>query len=347
MKKIFTLLVFTLLASLPAAFAGAGLFEYFFDTKFNGTPKTHGNYAGGTSLDGSVLATGVVINQDALIIDLPGLKSWQDNGDDVSSARANYRIYLQGGTPGSFIAHNLPFFAQAGNNKEWQNAADIDLLAGITAPGTYVLEVYFDATSTAGALYNSNNSNNYKATFVVASVLPVSLQRFDAQSTKNSVLLNWNTSSESNSSHFEVEKSLDGKNWRTIGSAEAAGYSRELVEYQFEDATVNTVAYYRLRMVDLDESFEYSRVLTMKKDMKNTFIMSPNPATDAVRLVLNDATTNRLHVKVYNLTGRLICTGDVDNNGLFNVSHLSSDIYFLSINDEYGQILAQERLVKD
>lgn len=105
--------------------------------------------------------------------------------------------------------------------------------------------------------------------------LPVELTDFKGTlQTDKSALLEWNTATEYNSSHFELEKSLDGRNFRKIATVPAAGTSFTNRHYSYVDREPLTeVNYYRLRSVDQDNSFKLSSVVVVKlsgvqQDMK-------------------------------------------------------------------------------
>ncbi|QKG55066.1 hypothetical protein [Hymenobacter sp. BRD67] len=99
----------------------------------------------------------------------------------MQSAQLQYRVYPSGMVPGPFTSLDLPYLrsGQDGDagNKEWtQTAAGIDLLAIAARPGTYVLEVYFQALGSYGGQvftnYDGRYGANYQATFTVSGTLP-------------------------------------------------------------------------------------------------------------------------------------------------------------------------------
>ncbi len=91
--------------------------------------------------------------------------------------------------------------------------------------------------------------------------LPVQLVQFDATQVGTAVVLDWTTASERETHYFEVERSGDLGSWVPIGSVDAAGTSIHSVGYEFQDTSpVRGTNYYRLRMVDIDGTFEYSPV---------------------------------------------------------------------------------------
>lgn len=97
--------------------------------------------------------------------------------------------------------------------------------------------------------------------------LPVELLNFSGESMDGIIKLNWQTASESGSSHFDVQRSLDVDNWETIGQIESVGDSQSLIEYNFWDRIVpnKDLIYYRLKQVDLNGDFKYSNIIAMQR----------------------------------------------------------------------------------
>jgi hypothetical protein len=93
------------------------------------------------------------------------------------------------------------------------------------------------------------------------SPLPVTLLDFTAQLQGGAVALAWHTASEVNSARFEVQRSLDGTSFKTLGRVTARGTSTTDTTYPYRDATLPAGAsqlYYRLRQVDLNGTATYS-----------------------------------------------------------------------------------------
>ena len=85
------------------------------------------------------------------------------------------------------------------------------------------------------------------------SALPVELLSFEGKKQTNSNMLYWSTASEHNTSHFIIEKSDDGVEWRGIGQVQSAGNSTQKLDYSLEDKDVSQVInYYRLHQYDID-----------------------------------------------------------------------------------------------
>lgn len=101
--------------------------------------------------------------------------------------------------------------------------------------------------------------------------LPVELASFSASSTSQGyVQLTWQTASEKDNAYFEVQRSTNAADFRTIGRVSGAGTTNAAQVYSFDDSTATAGAlYYRLQQVDLDGSSSYSNVLYVEKELKN------------------------------------------------------------------------------
>jgi hypothetical protein len=115
--------------------------------------------------------------------------------------------------------------------------------------------------------------------------LPIRLLDFAAIKNAEAADLKWITSQEINSSHFEVERSADGRGFQTIGAEEASGNSNTNKSYAYTDVKpLQGMNYYRLKMVDLDGSFVYSQVRMLKFDQEAKLDVYPNPVTNFVNI---------------------------------------------------------------
>lgn len=138
-------------------------------------------------------------------------------------------------------------------------------------------------------------------------VLPIELTLFGGQANGEVNDLYWSTASEVNSDQFVVERSTNGQDFNEIGSVDAAGESMQEVDYGFTDHSPPArVAFYRLRMVDIDGSVEYSQTVDIVRDMED-ILLFPNPADDEVTLVL-PAHGGIIHGIVIDDLGRTVLT---------------------------------------
>ena len=139
------------------------------------------------------------------------------------------------------------------------------------------------SAGTYSASFTAVGSTNWiaqVATFKPLVTLPITLVSFDASSLSNRrVELDWAVSAESNSDHFDVERSRDGRDWIGIGQVGAAGNSDAMQQYSFvDDAPYAGVTWYRLKLVDRDANAYLSKTLTVHIDQPLTLHIYPNPA---------------------------------------------------------------------
>ena len=173
--------------------------------------------------------------------------------------------------------------------------------------------------------------------------LPVELTSFSASCEEDIVTLSWSTASEQNSSHFDVEKSTDGENWRVIGTVLAAGNSTQDINYSFtDDEKSNGQNYYRLNQVDIDGKNEYYGPLHAACESDQDVFMSfPNPSgKDGFSVVLNSKTMKGIGLlTISDLKGNVVYTKRIevqDGISLWHVSDtdLAPGVYFIQVSTE-------------
>ncbi|MBJ7428540.1 MAG: T9SS type A sorting domain-containing protein, partial [Bacteroidia bacterium] len=173
------------------------------------------------------------------------------------------------------------------------------------------------------------------------SALPVKLVSFSASLNNNQTELNWSTASETNNKGFEVERSIDGVNFETIGFVKGNGNSNSMNKYSFIDANQSS-AYYRLKQIDFDGKFEYSSTVKVNSD-ELLVDLTPNPFND--NLVINSPTIIE-NAEIIDVTGKVKLMEIVNSNkATINTSTLSNGIYFIRINN--GQKVITKRIIKN
>lgn len=115
--------------------------------------------------------------------------------------------------------------------------------------------------------------------------VPVLFREIKAAQLGDKIKIDWSTASESNSSHFLVEKSTSGNGeWETIDSVGAAFNSISDRYYSSNDIHPGDINLYRIRQVDMDGTFIFSKIVTVKYNSQTgeTVKVFPNPARDYV-----------------------------------------------------------------
>lgn len=172
--------------------------------------------------------------------------------------------------------------------------------------------------------------------------LPVELTSFTAKANGKDAILSWVTSSEVNNSHFEVERSIDGKTFEYAGKVVGAGNSNNMNKYRFIDeniaATVSTV-YYRLKQVDFDGAVNYHGNVQVKFEKGTTSTLNmeayPNPFNGNLNIVLTGLNAGKVDLVMMDIQGKIVktVTNEVLNSSylieLNETSNLTDGMYIL------------------
>ena len=163
------------------------------------------------------------------------------------------------------------------------------------------------------AEFNGNSSNIYQWMLSRVSnfaALPVTLTTFNAIAKGNEVALTWSTASESNSSHFAVERSSNGRDFKEIGRVKSNGNSTTAKNYSFTDkAPLTGKNFYRIKMVDLDATFKFSEMRTVNLNGSDLeFSFGPNPVQTEASIRITGSQRVRLTLTVTDLMGRTMKT---------------------------------------
>ncbi len=180
--------------------------------------------------------------------------------------------------------------------------------------------------------------------------LPVELTNFEGQIIEQGQhLLTWQTLSERNSDYFLIEHSLDGQSFSSIGENNAIGNSDARHDYQFlNDNPKNGSNYYRLKMVDLDETFEYSKVIVLNhQEIAQEIAIYPNPGRGQYQID-TPTTTENLDYIVYNAIGQIVTNGSWTsgaNTYTLDLRQFDHGIYTIQIKSQ-EKVLVTEKLIK-
>jgi hypothetical protein len=254
----------------------------------------------------------------------------------ISQINSNTRLFYDFGA-GTGVQEIIP-----GNEYATIPNFDINkmMIYGGTGSGTTSSPLGFEYN-----LVDLAGKSSPGATYSLASTspLPVTLSSFNIRQIETKAVLQWSTSEEVNASHFDVEHSRDGKVFSLAGTVSANELNRK---YQFIDNNIFTgTKYYRLKMVDLDHSFAYSRIVSIAliSDKKQPNLY-PNPASDVIKLN-TDGLENVKKIFIYNINGTLISQlSKIDSNEI-NVSDLSSGMYSLKVIYSSGDVALHKFLI--
>lgn len=175
--------------------------------------------------------------------------------------------------------------------------------------------------------------------------LPVELSSFSAAIIGSSVKLNWQTETEINNFGFEIErnKKQNDKNeqWMKIGFVNGNGNSNSPKQYTFTDEGIVSGKYsYRLKQIDNDGQFEYSKAIEVDFNTPKKFALNqnyPNPFNPVTTISWEIPEDNFVTLKIYDPLGKEVATivNEYKQSGFyqtnFNADGLSSGMYFYTL----------------
>lgn len=174
--------------------------------------------------------------------------------------------------------------------------------------------------------------------------LPVTLVSFKAKVVEKNAFVEWQTTSEENASHFEVERSLDARRFEKIGTVAAAGNSNALQSYNFTDRSFGSqlqTVYYRLRSVDLDGTFSLSRAVALQPRGAGQYAgVYPNPARKASSVTVSSGVPASA-VSLWDMLGRemTVRTSSLSDGSVqVNLNGVASGMYLLKVVTSQGVV---------
>ena len=176
--------------------------------------------------------------------------------------------------------------------------------------------------------------------------LPVKLLYFNVIKENDKVQLYWATAAEINNDYFNIEKSLDGKNFKSIGKIIGAGNSQQIISYAFTDSSLlQGLNYYRLKQTDYDGEFSYSPVEIISNYSETgrnlIFSLYPVPASTNINVELNSKADLETPLRIINIFGTTVLEKNISIQRGFNhiemdLTNLSEGIYFIMVDGLEG-----------
>jgi Secretion system C-terminal sorting domain len=289
----------------------------------------------------------------------PSISSYNPAGITNAGTADNFRVNIQsqvlsGGTTGSPYVSGIV-------NRTWNvdestaGASDValtlqwnaeDELTGFTRSASY-LSHYISGAWDNGIQMSASGSNPFSITrthinsfspFAVmgaSALVPVSLLDFKGNYKERAISLDWITETELNTGYFTVEKSIDAVYFKPLTNIPASGNSQGRNNYHYVDHTfLNSINYYRLKIVDFDGRSVYSKIITVTTPADHKFVVFPNPVKDKLYIPLQIRATETV-LRVVDTKGRTVRTFKLKAGTAgtsINIADLPAGIYLLLLD---------------
>lgn len=256
----------------------------------------------------------------------------------------------------------------AGSNAAPINCATVDILfsfdggntypavlaSGVANDGQHTVNVPWTPTSNGRVMVKAANNVFFSISEEAVPVLPVTFLDFSARKEGDkAVALRWSTATETNSDKFIVERSANGIDFNSqLGSVAAAGNSTTVQTYGFNDEMpLNRWNYYRLKQLDKDGKFSYSKIASVYFDKGASVTVYPNPVRTSTALEFVTERAGRINMEVYDSKGSLVIKRSINAASGYNktevdLSSLSTGIFTLKCYSETNT-LGVLKLVKE
>jgi surface protein len=178
-------------------------------------------------------------------------------------------------------------------------------------------------------------------------MLPVTWLDFTGQLEANKVILNWKTASEQNNTGFDVERSADGRSWSKIGFIPGKINSALLSSYSYSDLSpLKGLSYYRLKQIDLDKRFSYSRIIRINNVSNGEVAIWPNPVNDLLNVEINQRYRNaKMYLTVTDMKGTVLVSRIVTHGNLtISTSGWPKALYVISLQTDSDIIMTRKIL---
>lgn len=333
---------FTYSGSPPAALTNAPGEGNCGQCHGNGTPVTSGSVYNGMSLSVVGATLNTIVKNTTYTFNLTFSDPTSEKygfelcvlptGANASTASLGTLISTTGSTQlltsgnRSYLAHTSSGNVATGFTKTWtfQWQTPVSYTGGAT--------FYVVVNSTDEDGNPSSTDVVYAKTFAATVILPVSWFYTKAEPHNDGVDISWATASETNNWKFEVEKSVNQNDWKTIGEVKGMGNSSMINRYRFKDEDRQGTAYYRVKQIDFNGKYSYSQVVTTEGDRNNdepVIVYSPDELGYLVK------GKDIQQVNVTNMNGETVFNASAGNH-VQVIPSLGAGVYLVQVQTATG-----------
>jgi hypothetical protein len=306
--------------------------KYFFSAGVNSNPGAGQMATLVQTID--LVADG--LTGQALTFAFSGFVSTDGNSALLGGDIVNIRVEYINSASTVVYAYDPEWTASGPTDFNWNQLTNTQNV--LVSDGIVTVRITLEAT-------NNNSSSTIQGFYddlslVATLTLPINLLDFQAvQQTDHSVLLTWQTAQEQNSHFIEVQRSGNAKDFASIGQVPAAGNSNLVKDYSFADPSpLAGNNFYRLRLVDLDGSYTYSKILEVTATVSGQSIeVFSNPFHDQIGVRVRAEIPDKVVFTLTDILGRPYLQqsyGTLTGNNFFSLptpAGMAAGVYLLNV----------------
>lgn len=316
-----------------------------------GTPTQAGTFNLSVSIFDGIRDTGLKLTKNLLIYDILEIaggafpKANVNTNSYSKSLRTDVDLAATGGKGSLYYAYSLSPILGSG-----RISAPLAVPTGFTLSPLGVLSgdpSVVDVGEYTFKIYVTDGLQETSSDFTITVAdepLPVIISAFTAKKEGLTTILDWTTTAEINSDRFEIERSNDARNWEMIGFRKSIGSTSASVSYSFVDNKPESGAnIYRLKMIDTDGTFAFSKKLSVNFDDNQSVYIYPNPLGSVGELKLAGLATGEISsILVSNMGGKKLADCKNIEAATEFIKHLEPGLYLIEITKKQGPVYSQK-----
>jgi len=265
---------------------------------------------------------------------------WTMTENSGSSAGSVRLYWLDGNFSGITTPSDLSVYLDP-NTGTWQDLGGT--ASGTAASGSIIAAASASDLAANPGYYTFGDNSGINP-------LPVTMTNFTASYMDNHVNLNWATASEYNNAYFQIERSIDGQSWATVGQVPGHGTTDQYNSYTAVDNLDGVVPqgifYYRLKQVDNNGAFEYSEIRSV--DISNSapaISAYPNPTRNILNVNWTSKSNDNVTLRLTSMTGESVYVQNISGIGniqkQIDLSGFADGVYYLQIISADNKVVNQ------
>ncbi len=244
----------------------------------------------------------------------------------------------------------------------YNNPPMITYVNGFVAPITvapadvgkiYVL--YLDNFTAGGQAFNLTWALGGGPNQLDCTILPISIISLEANRYHDVIAVEWTAQDAAMNERFIVEHSLNGTDFKAIGTLPANGGIGGRTDYRFDDLDPHDgLNFYRLSIIDVDGGSSFSEVVSVFfRRNAQSLVPQPNPSSHEIYVDMAEfAASGIVELRVHDSSGRMVTNRFSDPEGeetfmRLAVESLDAGYYLLGLYDRTGELISTGRFVKE
>lgn len=278
------------------------------------------------------LGNNCIINVDGILV----MDSLHINNNATFNVSGT--VYILGGAT---LANNTTLTVNNTGNVDITGDVDTGNGSDLVVDGNVSIggDLTGDATLTGTGSISVDGTVDASIDDTANNLLPIELTYFKAYYNENNVTINWQTATEENNDYFNIERSINGINYETVGTVLGAGNSMIALNYSYTDNNpINGVSYYRLKQTDYDGAYEVFSPVSVSYLNENDLKMGPNPAINEFNIMMGGE-MGAGTISLYSITGAMVKNIELSSNyTTIDISNLPAGNYMMVISANEKQI---------